>query len=230
MNVARLHIIIMFCLGTLFGTAQVKIGENLQSIDGSSLLELESANRVLVITRVTNDQMNAITPLNGAVVYNIDASCIFVYAEQQWRNLCDSNGNISVISENGLSISNGNTIRLGGSLTQPTTIETNATNTLTISGLEPTNDPNAMVVLLDDNNTLTKASLNSLVQKEESIVIASQGQNQFITPQSITDINKIDVYRNGVKISFRAIGPNLIELQPEIICLANDEIRIVQTF
>ena len=38
--------------------SQVKIGDNPNVIDGSSILELESSNKVLVVTRVTDAEMN----------------------------------------------------------------------------------------------------------------------------------------------------------------------------
>ena len=85
-----------------------------------------------------------------------------------------------------------------------------------------------MMILLDNQGVLTHAPIADMVQKEETIITATNGQNQFTTPQTITNINNIDVYRNGVKISFSAVGPNLIELQSDIICFDNDEIRIVQ--
>ena len=59
--------------------AQIKIGDNPQNIDPSSVLELESTNRVLVITRVSAQQMNTIVPSPGAMVYNTDAGCVFYF-------------------------------------------------------------------------------------------------------------------------------------------------------
>ena len=73
-----------------FANAQVKIGDNPQSIDPASLLELESSDRVLVITRVSTAQMNAINPSLGAIVYNTEAQCLFYYDGTEWRNICDS--------------------------------------------------------------------------------------------------------------------------------------------
>ena len=49
-------------------SGQIKIGDNPQNIDASSVLELESSNRVLVITRINTSQMNSIVPSRGAIV------------------------------------------------------------------------------------------------------------------------------------------------------------------
>lgn len=228
MNLEFKHIIcfLVLCASPLY--AQVKIGENLQVIDPASLLELESTQRTLVLTRVSTVQMNAITPLNGAVVYNTDVNCIFVYTGQVWRSLCDPGTITNPTANNGLSINTTNTVKLGGTLIQPTTIETDNTNTLSIHGLETIMDPTAMVVLLDASDELKKTPLNSLAQRTETVTIAFNGQNQFATPQTITDIHKIDVYRNGIKINFTAIGTNMIQLESNVVCFDNDEIKIVQ--
>ncbi len=71
-------------------SAQVKIGDNPQTINPASLLELESTQQVLVITRVTTEQMEAIVPSNGALVYNIDESCLAYYDGERWINLCEA--------------------------------------------------------------------------------------------------------------------------------------------
>ncbi|WP_422859225.1 hypothetical protein ACOKFD_18295 [Flagellimonas sp. S174] len=72
--------------------SQIKIGENPQNLDASSVLELESSNRVLVITRVTDAQMLSITPLRGAMVYNTDTQCVHFYTGTEWFNPCATEG------------------------------------------------------------------------------------------------------------------------------------------
>jgi hypothetical protein len=72
--------------------AQVKIGDNPQTIDAASVLELESTNKVLVITKMTTAQMEAILPQAGGMVYNTDSACIHYYTGNKWVNLCDVAG------------------------------------------------------------------------------------------------------------------------------------------
>ncbi|NHF58979.1 hypothetical protein FK220_006490 [Flavobacteriaceae bacterium TP-CH-4] len=74
------------------GLAQVKIGENPQLIDSGSLLELESDELVLVLTRVTTLQMNALSPLPGSLVYNTDIGCVHSFNGATWINLCAQGG------------------------------------------------------------------------------------------------------------------------------------------
>ena len=85
-----LSLLILFT--SLAGFAQIKIGDNPQNIDAGSLLELESTNRAFVITRVTTVQMNAITPIEGAMVYNTDIQCLHYYDGVDWLNLCEALG------------------------------------------------------------------------------------------------------------------------------------------
>ena len=68
--------------------AQVKIGGDPKIIHPHSLLELKSNTKALVLTVVTDLEMQAITPLNGALVFNIDQSCVFFY-HQRWMPLCE---------------------------------------------------------------------------------------------------------------------------------------------
>ncbi|HEA20694.1 hypothetical protein LCGC14_0822730 [marine sediment metagenome] len=81
-------LIIALLVGS-FVSAQVKIGDNPQTIDPASVLELESTDRVLVITRVDSLQMAAIAPNPGALVYNTSADCVFYYNGTEWINLCN---------------------------------------------------------------------------------------------------------------------------------------------
>ncbi|MEM9077906.1 MAG: hypothetical protein AAGC43_12750, partial [Bacteroidota bacterium] len=89
------NFVLPLILGLFLGSplySQIKIGENPQNLDASSVLELESSTRVLVITRVTNAQMLSITPLRGAMVYNIDTQCVHFYTGTEWFNPCATEG------------------------------------------------------------------------------------------------------------------------------------------
>ncbi|MFV1450629.1 hypothetical protein VBZ51_15845, partial [Maribacter sp. HS] len=79
---------IFLAVPPVFG--QIKIGDNPQNIDASSVLELESSSKVLVITRVNTLEMEAITPQRGGLVYNTDTECVHYYDGTQWVNLCDA--------------------------------------------------------------------------------------------------------------------------------------------
>ncbi|WP_430906277.1 beta strand repeat-containing protein [Maribacter sp. 2-571] len=79
-------IVVLFTFTMAFG--QVKIGDDINTIDAASIMELESASKVFVVTRVNTSQMNAITPLNGGLVYNTDDNCLFQFNNGSWSSLC----------------------------------------------------------------------------------------------------------------------------------------------
>jgi hypothetical protein len=67
--------------------------------------------------------------------------------------------------------------------------------------------------------------LTSSVQKRIEVV-ATNGQVVFTTPLTITDSQKIMLYRNGVSIEFIVTGTNAITA--EVACVIGDEVKIVQ--
>ncbi|WP_282115891.1 hypothetical protein [Cellulophaga baltica] len=80
--------LVLFLGLVLSSYGQVKIGDHINSIDSNSILELESNSKVLVVTRITNAEMNAITPINGALAYNTDEDCLYQYRNNIWTSLC----------------------------------------------------------------------------------------------------------------------------------------------
>jgi hypothetical protein len=62
--------------------------------------------------------------------------------------------------------------------------------------------------------------------KKSLEIVSANGKTIFNTPEPITDINKISLYRNGVMISFTINGANSIAA--EVPSVVGDEIRIIQ--
>jgi hypothetical protein len=70
---------------------QVKMGDNISAIGSSSLLELESTTSGFVLPRMTQAQIDALTPQAGMLVYNTTTNCIYAYESSgQWG--CIDNG------------------------------------------------------------------------------------------------------------------------------------------
>ena len=69
---------------------------------------------------------------------------------------------------------------------------------------------------------------NNTTSTEQFVITAVDGQLFFTTPLPITNIQKIDVYRNGARISFTQINGTTIQIDKEATCYQGDEIRIVQ--
>ncbi|MFD0994026.1 hypothetical protein [Tenacibaculum geojense] len=297
--------------------SQVKIGDNPSIIDSNSILELESSDKVLVITRLTDAEMNSIQPLRGALVYNTDSDCVYTYNGTTWVSLCsnstsnnitvttsgsaptnnsmgdfwinDANNNYvsiwdgsqwipidtnprrgngapdssnapnpiagdlyvdqttgiiyayngsswvnsstSVNANNGVFVAANNTIQLGGVLIRPTTITTDATNTLAIQGLQDGDVTQDDIVTVNQTTgELRRVNLSSLMREEVAEITAINGQTQFTAPLPITDGRKVNVYRNGVRVDFTIVNTTTIEVEAGAICFDGDQIRIVQFY
>jgi hypothetical protein len=88
-------ILLFFLLSGIYVTAQIKLGSNPATIGGSSLLELESANKALVVSRVANTAAIT-TPVNGMIIYDNSLGCIRVYQNGSWSSCFGAN-----VSSNG---------------------------------------------------------------------------------------------------------------------------------
>ncbi len=88
--VLLLSVSLCFC-NSLF--AQIKLGNNPTTIGASSLLEMESTNKGLVLPRMTTAQIMAIeSPLQGMLVYNTDSNGIAQRTSTAWQYLCQTGG------------------------------------------------------------------------------------------------------------------------------------------
>ena len=122
-------------LGPTILLAQVKIGAHPESIDAGSILELESSNKALVLTRLNNEQMLGLNPLRGALTYNSDTACLHYHNGIQWINLCTAltgltftdNGDGSITLEDG----QGNETTFNGAPETVTTLVNNMDGTFT---------------------------------------------------------------------------------------------------
>ena len=94
---------ILFMFFGLICSAQVKIGDTIDTIHENSLLELESTSKVLVLSRMNTSQMSAINPLRGGLLYNTDNDSIYVFNGNAWRNVTNTlaqSGTFSFIDNN----------------------------------------------------------------------------------------------------------------------------------
>ncbi|MGS0526711.1 hypothetical protein ACU8V7_17660 [Zobellia nedashkovskayae] len=185
MKMKHVPLVVLLFLSHL-AFSQVKIGDNINQIDAASLMELESSTRVFVVTRVTNAQMNSITPLNGALVFNTDQNCLFQYKGNIWSSLCvniaagetitalldNNDGTVTYTNEAGISalISKANLVdNLDGSYTF-----SNGTNALNFVGTDNQNLENAnldaatSLLNIDiENGNNTTADLSALEESAD---------------------------------------------------------------
>ena len=133
-------------------------------------------------------------------------------------------------ADNGLSTENGN-VQLGGTLIKPTELATTVTNTLSITGLQDGDAvTDGLLAVTPGTGLVRKLSGDMLgTNMYKLIAIAStDGQKRFATPIKITDLKKIQVYRNGINVEFTQVDNAHIDLEDQAACYVDDEIKIIQ--
>ncbi|HBI41216.1 MAG TPA: hypothetical protein DDY16_09790, partial [Tenacibaculum sp.] len=162
--------------------SQIKIGDNPNVIDGSSILELESSNKVLVVTRVTDAEMNLIFPLEGAIVYNTDQNCIFQYGNMIWKSLCDQTGSRELLfnaTTNELTLGDWGTVNLTSLIDDADNDPTNEVNTLMVL--------NGTTLSITDGGGTLFTDLSSLLADGDETQIIAAGINTISGTGTTTD-------------------------------------------
>ncbi|MGB5236987.1 MAG: hypothetical protein WBN59_05080, partial [Flavobacteriaceae bacterium] len=154
--------LLLFAITSVY--AQVKIGDNPNSIDPSSIVELESTDKAFVLTRVSDAQMQSISPLRGAMVYNTDTQCVHYFDGTNWSNLCEGGTSGFTLTNNGngtytLSDGKGMSVILNTAPETITTLVDNADGSFTY-----TNESGITTTITNSNSddqNLTGATLNT---------------------------------------------------------------------
>ncbi|MFN3445403.1 MAG: hypothetical protein ACK44D_06665 [Bacteroidia bacterium] len=75
----------LFAIACIPLKAQVKIGNNPNTINANSILELESTTKGLLIPRMTTSERNAlVSPPNGLQIFNTTTNMLNIYRLNQW--------------------------------------------------------------------------------------------------------------------------------------------------
>lgn len=99
-----LIVLLVFC--HFFGAAQVKIGSNPDKIHMSSILELESQNKGLLLSRLVDTSLvNSLNPPDGMLVFynGENGKCLLVRKNNRWVEAITSDalsGYISSVAQN----------------------------------------------------------------------------------------------------------------------------------
>jgi len=223
------------------------IKNSIQSVVNSTTTNTLSAASGKLTSTVNGISAN-LTPASGTIAKSLgfDASGALVTAGSTptSNSLSATNGQlistvngvastpaVSVLNsaDNGLSVTNGN-VQLGGTLTQPTTLTASATNTLAVNGLQNGDaSSDNLLVITPATGIVKKVSVANLgVNQYQSLAVATDGQLIFATPATITDIKKIQVYRNGINVKCTIVDDTHIQLDSQAVCYADDEVKIIQ--
>ena len=146
-----------------------------------------SASNFLQITGLqagsnTSDSVMVVNPTTGQLKF-ISASSLFN----------------ALTFGNGLT-KTGNLVELGGSLNKPTTIVTDATNNLKITGLQSGALSTDSLVVTSSDGTLKRVGAESLLQSGNVYFTATGGQTTYAVPGMPVTASKVWVYRNGAKL------------------------------
>ena len=114
------------------------IRDSPNTIDASSLLELESNSKVLVATRISTTEMNAITPLIGALVFNIDQNCFYQYTSSGWQSLCQGSTTLIDNGDGTITYTDEGGVATTISLNDPDADPTNELQQLLLNGTDLT--------------------------------------------------------------------------------------------
>ena len=146
-----------------------------------------SASNFLQITGLqsgsnTSDSVMVVNPTTGQLKY-ISASSLFN----------------ALTFDNGLT-KTGNLVELGGTLTKATTIVTDATNNLKITGLQSGALATDSLVVSSNDGTLKRVTAESLLQSGNQYFTATGGQTLYSVTNMPVAASKVWVYRNGAKL------------------------------
>ena len=175
--------------------------------------------------------VNGITGLGADIINNNSLSIINGVLTSTVNGVVSAPGlNLISYVDNGLSSGNGNA-QLGGPLIKPTTLSTSSTNTLAIKGLQNGNvNTDSILVVASNTGVIRKINTNELTGNgyKSTVLATTVGQRRFSTPVTITDIRKVQVYRNGVNVEFTQVDDTHIDLETQAACFVDDEIKIIQ--
>lgn len=94
----------------------------------------------------------------------------------------------------------GNTVSLGGTLSSPTTIATDATNKLKITGLQSGSLSSDSIVVVSSDGSLKRVTAETLLQSGDQNFTATTGQSTYNVTNMPATVSKVWVYRNGAKL------------------------------
>lgn len=95
----------------------------------------------------------------------------------------------------------GNLVELGGTLSKPTAINTDATNTLKITGLQTGSLSTDSLVVATSDGTLKRVGAETLLQSGDQYFTATIGQSVYAVSNMPVTASKVWVYRNGSKLT-----------------------------
>jgi len=214
-------------LGTKNGIT--KVGDTIKL--GGSLTEATTINADAINTFTLNAAAAGSIKITGMTSgLNTDSVLVIDPSTNNLRYISTSNLLSALRASNGLSMS-GDTVQLGGTLSKPTTITTNATNTLAIDGLQSGSFATDSVVVADPSTgRLKRATASSLLISDEANFSATSGTLTYSVTGIPANVTRVWVFRNGAKlkagIDYTVSGTDLTFVQNGYTLTTGDDIEV----
>lgn len=209
------------------------------SIDKTLVVELDISGLCTKFEEISN-QAFASTPFayNALLAANVTGVIDIANGGTDASTLEGARANLGVANVDNTSdinkpISTATQLSLDGKISKvlkaPEVIVTTIENTLAIQGLKESNATQNQVLTINPvTGILSSASFLSTTEENVVSYKATDGQVLFTTPAPITNSNRINVYRNGIRINVSVIDINTIKLETAASCYLNDEVKIIQ--
>lgn len=103
-KLSRSVLVLCACLFMLTeAKAQLKIGDNPTTINKSSILELESSNQGLLLTRISDTTaINSFTPPDGMIIYLTADNSLRLRSNGAWKKIAEFTGTNAIRAINGI--------------------------------------------------------------------------------------------------------------------------------
>ncbi len=88
-------LLLFFCINVIYSQENVGISDTPITPHPSSMLEVSSDNKGVLIPRMTSAQrMGIVNPADGLLVYDTDSACVIFYSVGllEWKSLCNLTG------------------------------------------------------------------------------------------------------------------------------------------
>lgn len=210
---------------TVGGFGDLTLENDLLSLEGSSKTVDLSYLREIAAGEGIPSQSDIESPASGDVYVDKATGKFYVFDGEEWAT------DVELKARNGIQKRANGVLELGGSIIKPTTFSITASNSLAIKGLEWANDnsQHELMVVEKQSGKLKRQTFGTIAMvKEVAEITATNGQKQFQTPLEISSANKINVFRNGVRVDFTVVNNTTIEVEDQAVCYQNDQIRIEQ--
>jgi hypothetical protein len=157
---------------------------------------IELGGTLYKATTIATDGTKTLS-ITGLTSGNTNDSVVVVTASGVLKRI-DLRG--AVPASNGLT-KDGDTVQLGGTLNEPTTITTTAANTLAVAGLQSGSVATDSIVVADNTSgALKRVSSSTLLQSGEQSFTATAGLATYTVTNMPAVVTRVWVYRNGVKL------------------------------